>query len=93
MSFTFSKSSRCLLRFSVTIQDDLDRHAVDEEACNPLFDDACGPTDMTFFSMRSIIISSMDFSTALRLLDIHTCDQMFRIVGQTLKVSRIGGDP
>jgi hypothetical protein len=50
------------------------------------------PTDMTFFAIRSIKISSMDFSTALRSLDIHACDQMSQIGGQALKVSITGGE-
>jgi hypothetical protein len=42
-------------------------------------DDACIPTDMTFSAMRSIKISSTDFSSALCSPDIHTCNQTDRV--------------
>jgi hypothetical protein len=92
MSFTFSKLSRCLLHFSVVVQDGPDQHAVDGESCNPLIDEACAPVDMTFSAIRSIRISSTEFSTTLRSFDMHTRDQMFRIGGQMIKVRRIGGE-
>jgi hypothetical protein len=92
MSFASSKSLRCLLSFSVAIQDGPDQRAVDGEACNPLIDEACAPSDMTFYAMRSIKIYLTYFSTTLRLLDMQTLDQMFRIGGQMLKVRRIGGE-
>jgi hypothetical protein len=79
----FAKSSRCLLYFSIVVQDGPYRRAVDGEACNPLVDEACAPADMTFSAIRSIKISSTDFSTVLRSLDIHARDQMSRIGGQS----------
>jgi hypothetical protein len=92
MSFSFTKSLRCLLHFSVTVWDGPDQCALDGEACNPLIDEACAPLDMNFSSMRSIKISSTNFSTALRSLDIHAHDQIYHICGQMLKVSRTGGE-
>jgi hypothetical protein len=71
MSFVFTKSSRCLLHFSVAVRDGPDRRVVDGEACNPLIDEACATADMTFSAKRSIKISSKDFSIALRSPDVH----------------------
>jgi hypothetical protein len=87
MSFTFSKSSRCLLHFSVAVREGPDRRAVDGDACTPLVDEACTPADMTFSAMRSMRISSMDFSTALRSPDIHARDQISQVGEQTIKVT------
>jgi hypothetical protein len=42
--------------------------------------------DMTFSAIRSIKISSTDFSTALRSPDMHTRNQITRVGEQTLKV-------
>jgi hypothetical protein len=47
---------------------------------------------MNFSTMRLVKITSMDFSTVLRSLDMHARDQMFWIGGQILKVSRTGGE-
>jgi hypothetical protein len=49
-------------------------------------DDACIPTDMTLSAMRSIKISSTDFSSALCSPNIHTCNQGDRVGEQTDKV-------
>jgi hypothetical protein len=92
MSFTFAKSLRCFLCFSVIVWDGPDRREVDGDACNPRIDEACTPVDMTFSSMRSIRISLTDFYTALRSLNIHTQYQISRVGEQTLKVSRTGGE-
>jgi hypothetical protein len=92
MSFTFSKSSQCLLHFFVAIRDGPNRCAVNWEACNPLVDEAFSLADMTFSTMNSIKISSMYFSTALRSLEIHTHDKMFWVGGKMLKVIRMGGE-
>jgi hypothetical protein len=75
-----------LAHFSVAVREGPDRRAVDGEACNPLVDEACAPADMTFSAIRSIRISSMDFSTALRSPDMHARNQIFRVGEQTLKV-------
>jgi hypothetical protein len=64
----------------------LEHRPVDGDACNPAVDDACIPTDMTFSAMRSIKISSTDFSSALCSPDIHTCNQGDRVGEQTDKV-------
>lgn len=92
MSFVFSKSSRYLLHLFSVVRDGPDRHAVDGDACKSLIDEACDPADMTFSSIRSIRISSTDFSTALRSPNIHDRDQISWIGGQMLKVSRMGGE-
>jgi hypothetical protein len=92
MSFTFARSSRCLLLFSITVQDGPDQSAVDEDACNPLVDEAYSPTNMTFSTIRSIRISLIYFSTTLRSSDMHYLDRMSRVGGQTLKASKAGGE-
>jgi hypothetical protein len=76
MSFTFTKSSRCLVHFSVAARDGPDPRAVDGDACTPLVDEAWTPVDMTFSAMRSMRISSMDFSTVLKSPDMHARDQV-----------------
>jgi hypothetical protein len=76
MRFTFAKSSRCLVHFSVASRDGLDPQAVDEDACTPLVDEASIPMDMTFSAMRSMRIYSMDFSTTLNSLDMHARHQV-----------------
>jgi hypothetical protein len=51
----FARSSRCFLIFFVVVQDgpdQLDRRAVEGDACNPPVDEACTPVDMTFLSIR-----------------------------------------
>jgi hypothetical protein len=92
MSFAFAKSSRCLLYFSIAVRDGPDQLLVDGDACTPLVDKACTPVDRTFSSMRSIRISSMDLSTTLRSPNIHARDQISRVGGQSLKVSRMRGE-
>jgi hypothetical protein len=72
ISFAFAKSSRCFVRFSVVAQDGPDPRAVDEDACTPLVDEAWMLVDITFSSMRSIRISSMDFFVVLISSDMHT---------------------
>jgi hypothetical protein len=47
---------------------------------------------MTFSAIRSINISSTDFSTVLRSLDMHTRNQISRVGEQTLKVRKMGGE-
>jgi hypothetical protein len=81
--FALARSSRCFLCFSVVQPK---HHLVDGDPCNPLVDDACIPRDMTFSFMRSIRISSTDFSTALRSLDIHTCNKINQVGEQEIKV-------
>jgi hypothetical protein len=76
MSFTFVKSSRCLVCFSIAAQDGPDPRAVDVDACTPLVDEAWTPIDMTFSVMRSMRISSMDFSTSLKSPDMHAQNQV-----------------
>jgi hypothetical protein len=83
----FAKSSRCLLLFSVTFLEGLDRRAVDGDACIPLIYEACTPVDKAFSSMRSMRIYSTDFSTTLRFPDIHARDQISRISEQKIKVA------
>jgi hypothetical protein len=91
MSFMFAKSLQCLLIFSIAARGGLDQHAINGDACNPLIDEDCTPTDMTFSVISSIKISSKDFSTMLRSLDIHARDQISRVGGKILKVRRTGG--
>jgi hypothetical protein len=78
ISFAFARSSLCFVLFSVTTQDGLDPRAIDEEACTPLVDEPCTPTDitlsyMTLSVMRSMSTSFTDSSTALSSSDIHAC--------------------
>jgi hypothetical protein len=87
MRFTFSKSSQCLVHFSVIVREGLDRCGVDGDACTPLVDEACAPVDMTFSAMRSMRISSMDFSTALKSPDIHAQDLISWVSEQIIKVA------
>jgi hypothetical protein len=84
----FAKSSRCLLLFSVVVRDAPDRRPVEGDACNPPINDACTHEDMNFSFIRSIRISSTNFSIALRSLDMHVHDQKTWIGEQTLKVIR-----
>jgi hypothetical protein len=86
MSFVFSKLSRWFLCLSVIVQYGQDRRLVDGDACNPLVDESCAPADMTFSAMKSMRISSMDFSTALKSPDIHARDQISQVSEQTLNV-------
>jgi hypothetical protein len=72
MSFKFTKSSRCLVHFSIVVREGPDQCVVNGDAYTPLVDKDCAPADMTFSSMRSMRISSKDFSTALNSPDIHT---------------------
>jgi hypothetical protein len=80
-----------LLLFSVVVQDGLDRRPVEGDACNPPVDEAYTPTDMNFSAIRSIKISSMDFSIALRSPDMHARDQISRVGERVLKVRKMGG--
>jgi hypothetical protein len=57
--------------FLCVVREGLDQCVIDGDACTPLIDEACALADMTFSSMRSMRISSMDFSTALNSPDIH----------------------
>jgi hypothetical protein len=85
MSFTFAKSSQCLLRFSVTGR--LDQCcAVDVDASNPYIDEACRTADITFLAMRSIRISSMEFSTALMSSNMHARGQISQVGEKTLNI-------
>jgi hypothetical protein len=79
ISFAFTKSSRCLVLFSVAARDGPDPRAVDGEACTPHVDEAWMPADITFSAMRSIRISSMDFSAALISSDMHTRDLISQV--------------
>jgi hypothetical protein len=54
-------------------------------------DEACTPVDMNFSAIRYIKISSTNFSTVLRSLDMHTRDQIARVGKGTLKVRKTGG--
>jgi hypothetical protein len=92
MSFTFARLAWCLRIFSVAVWDRLDRRAVDEDDWNPLVDEAYAPMDMTFSSIRSIRISSIEFSTVLRSSDMHVLYQISRVGGKTLEVSKTGGE-
>jgi hypothetical protein len=82
--FTLAKSSRCLIHFSVAGR--LDRCEFEGDACNPPVDDACNPTDMTLSAMRSMRISSTDFSNALCSPNIHTHNKIDRVGEQTDEV-------
>jgi hypothetical protein len=75
-----------LLLFSVVVQDSIDQRPVKGDACNLPIDDYCIPIDMTFSSIRSIKVSSIDFSTALRSSDMKTRNQINRVGKWTLKV-------
>jgi hypothetical protein len=68
------------------VQDDTNRRLVEGDACNISFDDVCTLAYMTLSVIRSIRISSTDFSTALRSPNIHTCNQITRVGESTLKV-------
>jgi hypothetical protein len=92
MSFTFTRSSRCLLIFFVAVQDGPDRHAVDRDSCNPLVNEANAPANMTFLAIRSIRISWTDFSTMLRSSNMHALGQISRIGERTLKVNKAVGE-
>jgi hypothetical protein len=87
MSFSFSKSSRFLVLFSVVAQDGPYPRAVDEDACTPLIDEAWTPVDMTFSVMRSMRISLTDFSTSLKSLDMHAQNQVSQVSDQVLNVT------
>ena len=77
INFAFSRSSLCLVLFSTDGQDGLVLRLVDKEACTPLFDDACTPTDitlsdMTLSFMRLMSTSLIDSLSALSSLEIHS---------------------
>jgi hypothetical protein len=74
MIFSFTKSSRCLVHFSITAWDGQYPREVDEDDCTPLIDEVWTPMDMTFLAMRSMRISSIDFFAALKSPDIHARD-------------------
>jgi hypothetical protein len=86
MSFAFTKSSRCLVHFSFVVQEGPDRRAVDRDAFTLVVDEACAPTDMTFSSMRSMRMPSMNFSTVLNSPDIHARDMISQVIEQIIKV-------
>ena len=76
ISFAFSRSSLCLVLFSVMTRDGPDPRAVDGEAYTPLVDDACTPTYITlsYITLAFIRLMSTSFtdsSTALSYVDIH----------------------
>jgi hypothetical protein len=76
ISFTFYRSSLCLVLFSVMTRDGMDSQVVNGEAYTPLVDDGCTPTEITLLDitlsvMRSMSTSFIDSSTALSSLDIH----------------------
>jgi hypothetical protein len=79
MRFTFTKSSRCFIHFSVTSRDGLDPRAIDGDSCTPLVDEAWMPVDITFWAMRSIRISSIAFSTVLISSNMHTQDMISQV--------------
>jgi hypothetical protein len=79
MSFALTKSSRCLVCFFVAAWDGPDPRAVDGDACTPLVDEAWMPSKITFSAMRSIRISSTDFSTVLISSEIHTRDLISQV--------------
>jgi hypothetical protein len=55
------------------------RHHNDKDSCTPLVDEAWMPTDITFSAMRSIKISSTDFSTVLISSNMHTLDMISKV--------------
>jgi hypothetical protein len=70
-NFAFAKSSLCLVLFSVAARDGLDPREVNGEACTPLSDEACMPTNITFSVMRSMSIYFIDSSIALSSSNIN----------------------
>jgi hypothetical protein len=87
MSFTFSKSSRCLVHFSIIAQDGPDPRVVDGDDCTPLVNEAWTPVDITFSVMRYMRISSMNFSTSLKSLDMHARYKVSLVGDQILNVT------
>jgi hypothetical protein len=74
--FAFSRSSQCFLLFFVVVRDGPDQCPFEGDACNPPIDEACIPAYMNFLAIRSIKISSTNFSIALRSPNIHTRNQI-----------------
>jgi hypothetical protein len=66
----------CNSSWYILRENGLDQRAIEGDAWNPLVDEACTPVDMKLLVIRSIRISSTDFSTVLRSLEIHTRDQI-----------------
>jgi hypothetical protein len=83
----FAKSSRCLLHFSVIVQDGPYRREVNVDSCTPLVNKACTTVDRTFTATRSMRLSSMNFSTVLNSPDIHARDQISRVGERIMKVA------
>jgi hypothetical protein len=86
MSFTFTKSSRFLVRFSVASWDGPNPRAVDEDAYTPLIDEAWNLVDMTFSTMRYMRISLIDLSTSLKSPDMHAQDHVSQVGDQILNL-------
>jgi hypothetical protein len=76
INLAFTRSSLCLVRFSLDGRDGSAPRAVDREVGIPLVDDACTPVDidMTMSVMRSIRNPSTSCSAALNSSDIHAQD-------------------
>jgi hypothetical protein len=68
------------------VRDGPDQCLVEEDSYNPPIDEACTPVDITFLAIRSIRISSTNFSTTLCSPNIHTHGQITQVRKQILKV-------
>jgi hypothetical protein len=97
ISFTFSRSSLFLVLFFVVGQDGLDSRAVDGEACNPLVENACMPSDITLSDitlsfMRSMSTSFTNSLTMLSSSKIHARGFLSQVLGITTQYNGMDSD-
>jgi hypothetical protein len=65
----------CLVLFYVDGRDGLSPRAVNGEACTPLVEDSCTPTDITLSYMTLLVMSSMSTSFTDSLTTLSSSDK------------------